>query len=289
MENIKNCILEKVEVIGMWGEKYISTDISNINIFVGYNGTGKTTFITIIEAVLSADTREIARLNFKECNLYFSKNLKITCGKKPDKLGDESIHYRAWIGNKKILDEALFDTMITSHAYYQRLLYINSKGELASNSGNIKNFLNNVVHVSWLSVDRKIIIIDKSNVENKYVSDERNRLDTINCKLDDLIVGIQKYKSKIELKERDLLDEFRKNVFELMLYKEELDSQLTFSIPENDKWVDQLKKAFIDLGLERLEDKIEDHVKAVKTAFEFIKNPGSSGFSVGNPCQELAG
>ena len=65
MENIKNCILEKVEVIGMWGEKDISTDISNINIFVGYNGTGKTTFITIIEAVLSADTREIARLNFK--------------------------------------------------------------------------------------------------------------------------------------------------------------------------------------------------------------------------------
>ena len=122
--------------------------------------------------------------------------------------------------------------------------------------------------MSWLSVDRKIVSIDEFTSRSLRSNE---RVDIINSKLDDLVDGIQKYKSKIEIKERELLDEFRKNVFELMLYNEDLDSQIKSNLPKDDLWIEQLKKAFNDLGLERLENKIENHVKAVREVCDFIK------------------
>ena len=277
MENIKNCILEKVEVIGMWGKKDISTTISNINIFIGYNGSGKTTFINIIEAVLSADLAEIARLKFQKCTLHFSKKLKIICEKKADNVPEEHINYRAVSGQKKLMDENLYDTH-EGGAYFRKILMKYYNEQEIGSPDVVKKFLNNVVCVSWLSVDRKIISIDEFTSSKMYTVHSSERVDIVNSKLNDLIDGIQKYKSKIETKERELLDEFRKKVFELMLYKEELDSHLKSNLPKDNKWIGQLKKAFNDLGLERLENKIENHVKAVREVFAFLKNPQESNY-----------
>jgi len=60
-------IIESVEITGFWGRKTAYTKINNdVTIFIGENGTGKTTFVNCIAAVLNVDIFQLSTLQFKE-------------------------------------------------------------------------------------------------------------------------------------------------------------------------------------------------------------------------------
>ena len=75
--------IKHVSITNLWGIKSISTDFDErVNIFIGANGSSKTTFLNLIEAVLLCDTKTFANIEFKEIVIEFSAStiewLKVT-------------------------------------------------------------------------------------------------------------------------------------------------------------------------------------------------------------------
>ena len=71
--------LKDVTIEGFWGQHTISTDFNeDVNIFIGRNGTGKTTFINILQAIISVDLELLYSLQFDKIivnliNNYYKK------------------------------------------------------------------------------------------------------------------------------------------------------------------------------------------------------------------------
>lgn len=52
--------IKHIHIYGLWGVKNIATFFdSNVNIFIGVNGTNKTIFLSLLEAALTADIKTL--------------------------------------------------------------------------------------------------------------------------------------------------------------------------------------------------------------------------------------
>ena len=60
-----------VEINKLWGVKSIACPLNNdVNIIIGSNGSGKTTFLKIIEAVLLCDVPVLSSIQFESVVVY---------------------------------------------------------------------------------------------------------------------------------------------------------------------------------------------------------------------------
>ena len=75
--------IKHVSIEKLWGIKTISTDLfENVNIFIGANGSSKTTFLSLIEAALLVDLNVLGSIDFERIFISFKEstfdNLQIT-------------------------------------------------------------------------------------------------------------------------------------------------------------------------------------------------------------------
>lgn len=63
-------LIKDVEVKGFWGRTTATASFfTDVTIFIGLNGTGKTTFINLISAVLTVDLFQLSSLQFEEITI----------------------------------------------------------------------------------------------------------------------------------------------------------------------------------------------------------------------------
>jgi len=88
--------ITKVSIKGFWGRYNISTKFfKDVNIFIGKNGTGKTTLINLLQGVLTVDLELLYNLQFEEITLILSqkqKTRKVVVSKIPNEF---EIEYKA--------------------------------------------------------------------------------------------------------------------------------------------------------------------------------------------------
>ena len=59
-----------VDIKGLWNVKNISTTFySDVNVFIGLNGSSKTTFLNLIEGALLVDVRILSKITFKSLSI----------------------------------------------------------------------------------------------------------------------------------------------------------------------------------------------------------------------------
>ncbi|EDN71791.1 hypothetical protein BGS_0785 [Beggiatoa sp. SS] len=67
---MKRMIIKNIEIEGFWGNLKATTELhSDITIFIGLNGTGKTTLINLITAALTADLIQLNNLQFNKIEI----------------------------------------------------------------------------------------------------------------------------------------------------------------------------------------------------------------------------
>lgn len=94
--------IRHAKIEGIWGWKTIETDFfSDVSIFIGANGTGKTTFINILVSILRVDVLALDELWFDRATLIFESiengkksSRKLTVTRISEPFETEALHYK---------------------------------------------------------------------------------------------------------------------------------------------------------------------------------------------------
>lgn len=258
--------IKHVTISKLWGIKTISTDLDeNVNIFIGINGSSKTTFLNLIEAALLVDLKVFYAVDFEYIQIDFiNANVLSVKVAKQEKDGDYDINY--YFDNEELISIPCSEVLIQRSSYRVPIRYRESLNM-------VRDRMKNIVNISWLSVNR-----DNSEL-NDYDRHEFERTSNmVDIKLQELEHNLVLYQLQLESESNKLADRFKENVLSLMLYDEgkdyfKSDEISQFSTVDTKAMQADLFKAFSALGVAK--DKstaIQTHVKKIKGVVDNINN-----------------
>jgi len=254
-------IIKRIQIDGFWGASKIDVSLNDdVNIFIGVNGSGKTTFINLVESTLSGDIPRLSTYRFKTIRI----NLV------------DGNHKRSIVVEKHEPIEQII-VRIGTFKYHFELLYLRSQYRasyihpvLDYNYQSLKEKLNEILGLTYLSVHRNTIKQD-----NDKISDDNNALlNPVDNRLTDLMSKLTTYQLKLQSSVNDLSKEFQQSILKLMLFNKDYDS-VNVNAPINinlDKLKRGLLQAYRDLDLLDDEQKqnINYHIEEIKNAAEKI-------------------
>lgn len=257
--------LKDVSIEGFWGQHKISTDFNDdVNIFIGRNGTGKTTFINLLQAVISVDLELLYSLQFEKIIINLKtgkKKRKIEVEKLGDNLMYKEIHYK--IGAKKyslpIIPERELKYLGKRSGRINPRFY----REVQEIRGTLKKLIN----VSYLSVSRDNTNEFRENRREDFTN-------VIDVRLEELIGDLTTYQLQLETDLSKLSKGFQEDVLRSMLFNEEFDyvkvnEPVTLDIRRIGIG---LKQAYRGLGIldSQTDQAIDRHIEAIKKAANSI-------------------
>lgn len=261
--------LKNVDIKGFWGQYSIETNFNDeVNIFIGRNGTGKTTFINLLQAVISVDLELLFRLQFDSITLNLNegiKNRKIEVKKIAHDLQYKELHYQ--IGTKKYKLPIIPDSELRYLTKRNGRIHPKFFIEIQE----IKTIIGKLINVSYLSVNRDNILKDDSR------DIRRDEIyNAIDVRLEELISKLTTYQFLLESELSKLSKKFQEDVLRSMLYNEEFDKVDINEIvkPDLRRINLGLKQAYRGLGIldDETEKTIEKHVLAIEKAANSINN-----------------
>lgn len=217
-------LIKSVTIEGFWETYNFSVALDpDVAFFIGQNGTGKTTFINLLAAALTADFRTLDRMSFKKITIELlpkKKNEKpsITITKSAKKGRPfESIDYNIVSGGSD-LKEIRFSLDDTEEQMMLRRLRRD-----ASYFDNFHRFqsgllpaLQNLVKVNWLSIHRMS--------PQDRARDERTFESSIDQKIEVLSNDLVRYFATISKQKDDEIRAFQEFIFvSLIQHREDID------------------------------------------------------------------
>ncbi len=257
--------LRDVTITGFWGQHSINTDFNeNVNIFIGRNGTGKTTFINLLQAVLSVDLELLHSLQFDKIIINLkngNKSRKVEVEKLADNLQYKEIIYK--IGAKKH-NLPIIPT--------RELKYIHKRNgrlhpRFYREIQEIKLTLSKLINVSYLSVNR--------DLTDEYKENRREEISNIiDARLEELINDLTTYQLQLETELSKLSKKFQEDVLRSMLFNEDFDFvKVNEPVKLDIRRIGiGLKQAYRGLGIldNQTDEAIDRHIEAIKKAANSI-------------------
>ncbi len=214
MYHIKHVIIE-----GFWGKYKVETEFrSDVNIFIGKNGTGKTTFILFLQAVLQVDIPVLSNLEFKKIKLQLRDNNKektITVEKRiKENLGYDIAYYRI---SRKPFKVALYNSELDERRYF-------GSRSRRLDFDILKKELNSLINISTLSVYR-LPNIELSEEEDYYLHKKRRgHILPVENRLESLMKSLTVYQLALAEEAQRVSKNFQKEVLSSILYDKKFDS-----------------------------------------------------------------
>ena len=259
--------ITQVKIEGFWGKYNINTAFDKeVNIFIGKNGTGKTTFINILTAVLSIDLRLLASLEFSSVMIKLSTGQKrktISVIREESDYPFELLTYK--LGNRKF-SIPVYTRDIEIRKYYFHSKYVEDLKEL-------RNIITKSISLSWLSVHREMY---EPEIDEEYRRRSKVEVSPIERRLEDLMNKLTSYQLKLADEASLISKRFEKDVLESMLYDkkfEHVDLEYISTI-ELQKEKELLYNAYKELGIfdQDTRKKIVSHINALRHSISKIKN-----------------
>jgi ABC-type cobalamin/Fe3+-siderophores transport system ATPase subunit len=260
--------IKHVTIKRLWGVKNISTDFKDdVNIFIGTNGSSKTTFLNLIEATLLVDFNMFSNIEFENIIIDFissdkSKTSTITVTKKATE--DSPLICYSFDGTTEI--EIPCNEYLLQRSSYR--VSVKYRESIAS----IKEQLNNIINISWLSVNRDNI--NPIEFERRELLERFKNM--VDIKLQELVRGLIMYQLQLESEVNKIANKFKEDVLSLMLYDEKADL-FNIDIINRIKQVNtqqiqgDLYRAFSTLGVGRdKRDAVQKHIQSINSVIDKI-------------------
>lgn len=266
--------IQSVTINGFWQRLNCSCSFNDdVNIIIGRNGTGKTTFMNLLHSILSLDLDSINNADFNSAEIKL-KDKKKTKTIKVKKLESDTspfskIEYQ--LSSKKHTIR-LFNTD-------DRRISLSYRRRVHDETEELRTELAKLVSLSSLSVYR-LRNSDDFEVKDKYGSRFINPVD---YKLSELIQELTKYQLELSQKARDIALELQKEVLASILYSKEDMENPAYNINFNKEEEKQnLLNAYTQLNAidQNIRKKISFHVETINNTISELKNKSESGFDI---------
>src|SRR5690554_4247713 len=273
--------LKDIEIRGFWGQHTVKTSFHNdVNIFIGLNGTGKTTFMNIMQAVLAVDLEELSNLQFESITLRIIKGgstRKIQVDKNPDDLLEyKSLTYQ--ISRTKYTFPILSEDI-----HYNRYRSGRLHPKLQREIDELKEQVEELIGFSFLSVYRE------DNIDpDEYRNRRKPFINSVDLKLLRLMNDFTTFQLQLESEISSLSTKFQKDVLKSMLFNPDFDNvSISKRIDLDKEGLEDIKlrlqNAYRDLGIldKKITEGIDLHVSSIAQAAEAInKSIDNEGESI---------
>ncbi|MEM8351262.1 AAA family ATPase [Morganella morganii] len=267
-------VIDAVEIEGFWGRADASCAFdSDVNIIIGRNGTGKTTFMNILNAILSVDLDGIAIESFSHVKILFKK--KVLLGNPDDflfldvrTLEDDHQRFPNFVEYE--IGGNVYPIRVSPTQSMKQVPYVFRK-RLLEEREQLKNVLSNVVALSSLSVYRL------RSGEDLELRDGHNSeyINPVDYRLSNLLQSLTAYQLTLSQRSRVISTELQKDVLTSLLYTDEDSDYLKPKMEfDKNKETRNLNNAFVRLNSydESVRRKINFHVDSIDKSLKAIKD-----------------
>lgn len=260
-----NSFIKKVVLKKLWDYKDIVCNLNeDINILIGPNGSSKTTFIMIIEAILKVDLYSIENIKFDSIRIEIEKqrsihNIEVKCA-----LSDGIVPVFTY----KLDNTEEISINMNEHRY------LHFKKDPSSNVfvEYLRQRINQWINVSWLPITR---------VNSKIELDPEDT--DVDRKLRILMRRVVSFKLQLETMINDRTKKYNEDIVSLLLYNKEYDSfpnnteiQQIMDTSKNELRT-SLHQVFSYFGDARAHsDAIEKHIEGIETMKSVLNKNGLS-------------
>jgi len=221
---IKSFTIEK-----LWGHApTISVNLDDqFNFIIGRNGTGKTTVINLLAAVLTVDFERLDRIDFEKVTIVFKeagkrKNPSVEVVKtQKEGLPYCDINYAMRESSKDVPVNYDVDALEHERFYRGAPPRVMRERLFRERFADIRESLNSLIKVSWLSVHR--------HSDESRLHEDRKFVPAIDQKLRDLNNSLVRYFSTLTKKYADHTLEFQRKSFLSVLTPDRVESVFSFA------------------------------------------------------------
>jgi len=265
-------IIESVDIEGFWGKKRAVAQFNqDVTIFIGLNGTGKSTFVNLIAATLSLDLAQLSSLQFESVRIKLvdrktkrSRMIRVSKQTSDDNIGLDIYEYK--VGNKpyRLLTEPRVVRGRDRIEQYRRL-----PAHIREEQLKLKKELSSLVEVSQISVYRQ-------SYDESLEYDPRQRVSAVDERLRQLFEKFARYQLKLETRLNEISKKFQQEAVSSLLYNEKFDQFNLRTIKLNQIDLkglsEKLYLAFKELGIQDKSQDIENHIQKIADAIGGLKS-----------------
>lgn len=270
--------ITKVEIQGFWGKYKAATSLyPDVNIFIGRNGSGKTTFMDLLQGVLRVDMRMLTALDFESITVSLkdrSKTQTMTATKRDAGNGpSEAIVFRV---GPKTYTLPVYPREFYEDIYLRRHM---RNARLEEEYSALKRRIGELINVASLSVHRAAY--ETTYEEEEYVARRRGQRPPIEPRLEGLVQQLTSYQLTLAERANQISTNFQREVLASMLYDEKFD---TFDPSDTrgaelSKEKEDLAKAYRELGAinKSVSERIDKHIAALNRSLVAWHEFGGQG------------
>ena len=286
-------LIASLEVKGLWGRRHDERKIvfnEQVNILIGRNASGKTSLLTILYCLVTADLRRLVEIEFSSAKVElrsFSSKARRTIRAKRD---EESLSVK--FSNGPTITVPLPNTS-RDDAFFERQFARALRGE----GGRQLRAMGSLVPTAWLPVNRRLPVSDPED-ESAYILEwdrpvpvhsrrRRSALESVDHRLSELAEQLHRYRFRIEQTLSSRYKEFEQRVLEIVLFDEERD-KFPMDIPDQDSLGEDSKNLLIrafesaELLTIPMRKRIDQHFEVLENARHNFANDkgGDTNFFV---------
>jgi predicted ATPase len=266
-------IIESVDIEGFWGNKTAIAQFNpDVTIFIGLNGTGKSTFVNLIAATLSLDFAQLSSLQFETIQIKLidpetkrRRSIKVSKQTSDDgTIGLDTYEYRVGKRVYRLLTEPRMVRSRDKVETYRRL-----SPHIREEQLKLKKELSSLVEISQISVYRQ-------SYDESLEYDPRQRFSAVDERLRQLLEKFARYQLKLETRLNEISKKFQQDAVSSLLYNEQFDE---FNIKSfmSDKidlkgLSEKLYLAFKELGIKDKNSDIERHISVIGIAISGLQS-----------------
>lgn len=256
--------IQSVKIDGFW-QKYNAQCNFNpdVNIIIGRNGTGKTTFMNILHAVLTVDITELAENDFESVTILLSRE-EDTRTIQVQKVESDSYP----VAQYKISQDEEKKQFRLINTEDKRISY-SLRRKLLEESLEIRNELGALVSVASLSVYR-LRNDDEYEVKDRYGS---RFISPVDHRLSQALQGLTQFQLELAQQANGILEKLQSEVLASILYGEDDATNTAEPVDFNkDEERKDLISAYMQLNSfdEVINAKIDFHVNSIDDVMQKI-------------------